>query len=436
MNPTNFKYGIRLPQATEDNTKLKLVAIDDDGNIQAYITKIPASMLPPIAITSVILSTETSISDFATNSGSYTFEQGDVIILDNGNGSYYMYNGGTKTNVSSYNEITTSEVEWSQIVNTPISLSGYGITDAYTKTESNTRYANLTGDTFTGPVISPSFSGDGSNITNVDAATLDGKLLSTSGSANTIPFIDASANLYVEDGVFTKESGSWMKVYSSSNFVAGTNYLAPNGNGIGLTNVEAASLKNEGLTFATLPSSPNNGDIATITDASNVVSGGNAAGGGTDTALVVYDGANWVYSGGGGLPVDFYDEGTFTPDLIDNGGGATYSFTISTADYKRVGNLVYITVELASISTSGTPSVNTLNLTNLPFTSISKSSLSITRFVGSDEVLAINVKPELTTSTNKILFKTSDNNGAITAPTFTSGYIVLSGTYETNVYTP
>ena len=89
-----------------------LAGTDGDG-------KIPAILLPPIAVTSVILATQTTIADFAANSGSYTFEQGDVIILDSGNGSYYMYNGGVKTDVSAYNEITASEIDWSQVTNVP-----------------------------------------------------------------------------------------------------------------------------------------------------------------------------------------------------------------------------------------------------------------------------------------------------------------------------
>lgn len=93
-----------------------LAGTDGDG-------KIPASLLPPIAVTSVILATQTTIADFAANSGSYTFEQGDVIILDSGNGSYYMYNGGVKTDVSAYNEITASEIDWSQITNIPTDVS-------------------------------------------------------------------------------------------------------------------------------------------------------------------------------------------------------------------------------------------------------------------------------------------------------------------------
>lgn len=94
--------------------------------------KLVNSQIPDLAITSVILATQTTIAAFAAASGSYTFDQGDVIILDNGNGDFYMYNGGTKTVVSSYNSVEATEIDWSQITNRPTTVAGYGITDAVT----------------------------------------------------------------------------------------------------------------------------------------------------------------------------------------------------------------------------------------------------------------------------------------------------------------
>src|SRR5690349_17015170 len=39
--------------------------------------------------------------------------------------------------------LTGDEVDWEQIVNTPTTLAGYGITNAYTKTESDARFAPI-----------------------------------------------------------------------------------------------------------------------------------------------------------------------------------------------------------------------------------------------------------------------------------------------------
>lgn len=46
--------------------------------------------------------------------------------------------------------LDTSDVAWENILNKPNTVAGYGITDAYTKTESDDRYVNVSGDTITG----------------------------------------------------------------------------------------------------------------------------------------------------------------------------------------------------------------------------------------------------------------------------------------------
>ena len=46
-----------------------------------------------------------------------------------------------------------TNVSWSAITGKPTTLAGYGITDAYTKTESDSRYVNVAGDTMTGALI-------------------------------------------------------------------------------------------------------------------------------------------------------------------------------------------------------------------------------------------------------------------------------------------
>ena len=57
----------------------------------------------------------------------------------------------TESWVTSQNYLTS--VNWSQILNKPTTLGGYGITDAYTRTESDNRFVNVSGDTMTGPLV-------------------------------------------------------------------------------------------------------------------------------------------------------------------------------------------------------------------------------------------------------------------------------------------
>ncbi|WP_267402807.1 MULTISPECIES: hypothetical protein [unclassified Chryseobacterium] len=70
---------------------------DDDGNILAE--KIEA-----LGITTLVESSETSISDFAANSAAYVFEDNDFIAIpvNNENYSLYMFKGGEKTDKNNY----------------------------------------------------------------------------------------------------------------------------------------------------------------------------------------------------------------------------------------------------------------------------------------------------------------------------------------------
>lgn len=84
---------------------------------------IPTQYLPPIAISEVIQAAETTIAAFAANSGSYTFETGDVILIDDsGNVQHYLYKGGTKTDVNEYSPISATQIDWSNVLNKPTDL--------------------------------------------------------------------------------------------------------------------------------------------------------------------------------------------------------------------------------------------------------------------------------------------------------------------------
>lgn len=50
-------------------------------------------------------------------------------------------------------------------------------------------------------------------------------------------------------------------------------------------------------TFAKLPSAPSAGAVAAISDSDSVTWGATVSGGGTDHALIYYDGTNWTVAG-------------------------------------------------------------------------------------------------------------------------------------------
>ena len=124
-----------------------LASLDSNGTI-------PTTQLPDLAITSTITPTETTIADFATNSANYTFQQGDVIIIDdNGSLTHYLYKGGVKTDVNEYSKLTTSEIAISQVIGLQTALDDLVInlteidTDLLTSVESfNVGYVDELGD--------------------------------------------------------------------------------------------------------------------------------------------------------------------------------------------------------------------------------------------------------------------------------------------------
>jgi hypothetical protein len=62
---------------------------------------------------------------------------------------------GEYDDIAGINDISTETVAWSTITGTPTTLAGYGITDAYTKTASDAKFAPIASPTFTGTPLIP-----------------------------------------------------------------------------------------------------------------------------------------------------------------------------------------------------------------------------------------------------------------------------------------
>ncbi|WP_442264917.1 hypothetical protein ACSIGC_11240 [Tenacibaculum sp. ZS6-P6] len=139
------------------------------------------------------------------------------------------------------------------------------------------------------------------------------------------------------------------------------------------------------------------------------------------------------------MKANFYEQGTFVPQLIDLGGGATYNFTSSiTSNYVRVGNSVTFDLTILNLNSSGVP-LGGLILNSLPFEVISRSFVfNIGLFEGSNIA---------DSQLNKLLFNSAgnpdqfafsfiDNAKILSEVTFNEGKIIASGSYITNVYRP
>ena len=108
-----------------DGVEWKKYAFADGSNLGTFLEdlmkiadwtdsgKLRADKLPDLAITSVLVASESTLGEFATNNDNYTFEQGDVIIIDE---SHYIFKGGDKSVEDNYSEITVRELTMSQII--------------------------------------------------------------------------------------------------------------------------------------------------------------------------------------------------------------------------------------------------------------------------------------------------------------------------------
>ena len=113
----------------------------------------------------------------------------------------------------------------------------------------------------------------------------------------------------------------------------------------------------EGLTLSSTSLTVANG--LTLTDGNVTL----ASGHGIDF------GATSDSAGGGSMTselLDDYEEGTFTPGLIDSGGGLGANLTTAVGQYTKAGNLVTFVLRINGDARTSTG--NQVYITNLPFT--------------------------------------------------------------------
>jgi hypothetical protein len=82
-------------------------------------------------------------------------------------------------------------------------------------------------------------------------------------------------------------------------------------------------------------------------------------------ALIVNSGATALQYGSAGASVEY---GTWTPTITVTDGGTFNSASDLEANYVKIGQLVYISIETGSISTGGSPAVYASYSFTLPFT--------------------------------------------------------------------
>lgn len=146
-------------------------------------------------------------------------------------------------------------------------------------------------------------------------------------------------------------------------------------------------------------------------------------------------------SNAGLMPANFYQEGTFTPTLLDLNGVASFTYTTNTGSYIRIGNNVHFSVIFNGINQTGTPTGATV-MDALPLAVITPSAGVDYQFNWhinssgiSDSDLGI-IKP-VVTANNRVGFLEHNQSALINNLQFTTGGTLrISGTYRTNVFTP
>ena len=151
-----------------------------------------------------------------------------------------------------------------------------------------------------------------------------------------------------------------------------------------------------------------------------------------------------VYLGGttSSNELDDYEEGTFTPVLSDaTSGGNNAGIGTLIGEYTKVGSLVYVTIVLGNINTSGMTSSNAIFVQGLPFSGKSTSSISQHLIIRADQ---INVNSDCygitgiignngtTIQMNENRDSTNDTALTVSKIINQSSDILLSGTYKSN----
>jgi hypothetical protein len=129
---------------------------------------------------------------------------------------------------------------------------------------------------------------------------------------------------------------------------------------------------------------------------------------------------------------------TFTPTLIDIGGGYTYTLSSPKGFYIKTGKLVFINIEISVTSTSGASPSGGLRIGNLPFTSETSSGntsgLIIHYLTGTNWSATILNRLTCRNPTNStnVVFEELGTGVVPLAPSITSGSIFVTGCYYSN----
>lgn len=115
---------------------------------------------------------------------------GVLKVLNAGGGEAGSVAWENVTNKPSWIGSTKPSYNWSEIGSKPTTLGGYGITDAYTKTDSDNRFVNVSGDTMTGHLI---INGSYANILTISDTGTTSALIRFKNQSGVLGYIGVSS---------------------------------------------------------------------------------------------------------------------------------------------------------------------------------------------------------------------------------------------------
>ena len=331
---------------------------------------------------------------------------------------------------------------------------------------------------FAGSIEATSFIGNGSSVTNVDAVTVDGKDIN-----DYVPYTGATQNINLNTrdltttgnlaatnytGNFDGQNSTYydFRVYGIGNgvennaaytgdvlLISDTGFRRVASTATNLPIAQNGFIRSvyRSSSFRTYEFIADNGRLFNYAGGAWIeylpLTGGTLTGsltatsfvktGATSDDVLLGDGTTTSLSGIPSLPSGFYEDVTsFSPTLVDNGGGATYSATTTNGTYYRIGNIVHFTASFVTISTTGTPT-GQLRINNLPYNpSGSIENIEINNFRGSD-VSSTDIGLMVgRVATGYAYFYNKTDASSADSVTFTSGVLTISGSYSVSQYTP
>ena len=171
-------------------------------------------------------------------------------------------------------------------------------------------------------------------------------------------------------------------------------------------------------------------------DSSGVVADGTRDLGNTDARWGNLWLSGGVHLGGTGAAnkLDDYEEGTFTPGILNGWGILNPTYSTNAGVYTKVGNIVHVAFRITL--SGGTTNTNGLKLTGLPFTvgATTNTGTSLNGWMATAASNATNVFLGLEANETEQFFYYQNSNGTsnfIGTDAGTSLSMTFSGTYQT-----